>query len=1104
MNLRNISLSLLACSGSALAVTLPSFTLQPQQKAVKVEIPSSGLYEISYDKLRELGFENPEKVGVAGFGGEMMPMDFADDSGNDLLSETPRPVNVIHKDGKILFYATGTSRFSLNPDENAFMEARVKLDEVNLFSRNSIYILTDADWAFSKMPERKEPDAPSGDILNSGIGFVCHDIDLEHNSTMSGRVFWGERFNAGFPSKQTWVADAKGAVADSEASLECVFYAVNSASGSVTFGIEGAAPSGLIKHSKSKSTVMTTRRGVVSKLPMSSSNPQIFVEYASSDNVMDYANLDYWLLSYTKSTESIFKFEDDTPQNTIAYGRITSPAVISAPESDSVLVLDISDEGDPAIVSPVSVEGKKVISVPSSMSRYLTADLSRPQLSPASYSAVSGSDVRERLSAGADMLIITTGSLVGPAKALAQLHEQNDGMKVVVATVDELYTEFSSCMPSPMAYRCAARMLYDNEQRPLRNILLFGPLSSDIRGIQGRDDVSETIIAYQAAEITEEKGAMNINHILGMISDRVSVDQVHITPMQVGIGILPVMSPSEGFSIVDKIRSYMTDNKHAATLNEFLCIGGVGDSHTHDKQAEKVANQISELLGGSAISSLLPVDAYGNESARQQLINYLNAGKNIVLYIGHGGTTMLGKNLNFFITGDIEKLSNNSFPFMIFAGCDITNFDRGQRGIGEEMVMTPKNGIIGSLLSNRSSWSGQNMDMVTDFFNTLFDPNMRDENGLPPTIGQVYAKIMTNSSYKNELAYHILGDPALRITVPYHRIQATAPQIAPGSNVKFSGIVTDADGNSATGFSGDAVIKITSPAVRLLSADLESGLPSDPKLQFTPVYDDNVVAIGSGIVTDGKLEAEIFIPSEISQWVGQEMKLHISSYDAATGFAATGGFSFNATIPDETSGSAADTEAPVLESLVYDPLTATLDVVASDNVALSFARNATPTAFEVFVDGNPLINDSQNTPHPVAGFGSRKVKRSVMLPSLADGEHFATVKVADAAGNIATGEVSFRLGDEAPALNLVMLQKAVTETASFSIEGADFNGALLNIQDSEGKTVYSASLDSNSIEWKRIDNEGNRVSSGLYRAFVLKKGGNSSNAASNVIEVPVI
>ena len=41
-------------------------------KWVKVAIQKSGVYRVSYEALRKAGFENPQEVGVYGYGGTLL------------------------------------------------------------------------------------------------------------------------------------------------------------------------------------------------------------------------------------------------------------------------------------------------------------------------------------------------------------------------------------------------------------------------------------------------------------------------------------------------------------------------------------------------------------------------------------------------------------------------------------------------------------------------------------------------------------------------------------------------------------------------------------------------------------------------------------------------------------------------------------------------------------------------------------------------------------------------------------------------------------------------------------------------------------------------
>ena len=67
-------------------------------KWVKVTIQENGIYEITYDELLEMGFSNPEKVAVYGFGGAKI---------NEVLSGTVpddlKRVPLLRTNNKICF-----------------------------------------------------------------------------------------------------------------------------------------------------------------------------------------------------------------------------------------------------------------------------------------------------------------------------------------------------------------------------------------------------------------------------------------------------------------------------------------------------------------------------------------------------------------------------------------------------------------------------------------------------------------------------------------------------------------------------------------------------------------------------------------------------------------------------------------------------------------------------------------------------------------------------------------------------------------------------------------------------------------------------------------
>ena len=78
-------------------------------KWVKIKIPEDGIYEITFEELRQMGFANPQNVTVWGSGGHPIS-EVLDGKAIDDLKQVPRKIN----DTKIYFYARGPVQYSID------------------------------------------------------------------------------------------------------------------------------------------------------------------------------------------------------------------------------------------------------------------------------------------------------------------------------------------------------------------------------------------------------------------------------------------------------------------------------------------------------------------------------------------------------------------------------------------------------------------------------------------------------------------------------------------------------------------------------------------------------------------------------------------------------------------------------------------------------------------------------------------------------------------------------------------------------------------------------------------------------------------------------
>lgn len=99
---------------------------------VKIRVDHEGLYEITYDQLRQWGFANPESVTVYGFGGTMLTHGSFYDSDPDDLT----PTVCFHLDKALRFYGIGAMRWL----PESYREINL---EQNIYSNYGYYFVSD-------------------------------------------------------------------------------------------------------------------------------------------------------------------------------------------------------------------------------------------------------------------------------------------------------------------------------------------------------------------------------------------------------------------------------------------------------------------------------------------------------------------------------------------------------------------------------------------------------------------------------------------------------------------------------------------------------------------------------------------------------------------------------------------------------------------------------------------------------------------------------------------------------------------------------------------------------------------------------------------------
>lgn len=1135
MTLRNLSAALLLFilppAASALPTNFyPARSVMAEGTWVRVGVEETGVYEISYSALRDMGFENPASVGVFGRGGRKMAENFTDLSGNSLIDSDITPVKVYHADNKLFFYALGTDNIQFV--ENSLYECGgIFMNKgKNIYTNYGYYYLTDS--APVQNMETALPVANPQKRTDRGVGYVQHELDLQHNNQDAGQIFWGEDFLYG-PQTQTWEISMPDLVGGSQGAMECAFYTTKNLNKNVTdpaqmyrlsYGIgtsadagEAAGDFGMANQDNIADYVPQTPSTGSMTIPEGASS--VYVEMTrgsgSNKNPLYMANLDYWVVTYQKYIPTL----TDASGKKIAQDLIALPELKNPGESLSFeikdpmtkVIFDVTDPAAPRLL-PIQMTGRKgTVTVLREKAVPVLAifDFMSAQKNirgyDTSWNRITSQNLHGLAEEGVDMAIITLPWLHDAAEELADVHRKYYGETVAVVDADQVYAEFSGGVPDPMAYRSFAKMLYSSPGRQIRNLLLLGPLYGDVRGVELTRDPSRGLIAYQTNSLNLETAAMNANDYYGMLADYIDLNAIEKQTMHIGVGILPCYYADEVKRYTKKIENFITDDSFAYRLTSYVGIGGVGDNHLHETQAVNLASVYGNLISSSSINTVIAVDAYGYDQSRLKWFDAFNNGAMLASYIGHGAPCYLNQNRYFFTPANVPQFRNKTCPFMTFFGCTISNTDRGQRGLGESMILDTEYGLIGSLTATRSTWSGQNYSFAEQFYTSFFTTNPNSSTAAPvknvQTLGEIYMKTKNVCYYTNKLAYQLMADPGLKFPAPLQRISVSSPLSAtPGSSFVMKGsVLTTGSTKTDNSFNGELVVRVMEPTVELRSPDLVTGTGS-PDL-YVP-YPDMQITMSVAKVVNGEFEVEVYLPETASSHAGRRMTLNFCAYDPSTYMGAS--VSKLCTVSAQTSGQGTDKDmtAPVIESLDYDNEQRMLTLVASDDVALDLSRAMIKSGFQIAIDGDyyPEASAAQ----PILDGGPDRYTRRISVSNLRQGRHSAYVSVYDAAGNRTDSEITFTISDSRT-FALKMHEEGVTDQATFYVDGDAPDCAEIHICSPEGEEVAVLPfLGGRETVWDATDNAGRRVMPGRYRAWLRETGDHFTKGYADMIIVPVI
>lgn len=1074
----------------SIGISAPAYTFSGESplssgKWVKVEVQGDGLYTITYDALREMGFDDPTKVSVYGRGGKLFSMSFTGSDNGVAYTDGLPEIGVIHSGNRLTFYAVGTDNVAFKPAALSGVSGFVR-NPKNIYSDSSWYFLTDKNESAAEMDKSQVSGAVTE--ITEGLWYAYHEEDLAQNATGTGQLFWGESLMEDGASRR-WEMPTPMRIAG-DGYIETAWYLSPSAQATVTYSPGGTEkPVINLSTTSSKMYVPKNDRRLYTFGEGETLNVGMDVELMNAK----FMHLDYWTFTYRKRVPAtladVANVAADYVVNTNTSGMVGLKRV------PGLELLDVTDPLNPVRgESVVSDEDELTAIYTDGTPRHIVAfnpDVAYNEIK--SWHRIDNRNLRGLTEVKPDMIVVSVPKFKEYALQIADAHQSKDGQKVVVVSPEEIYDEFSGGVPDAMAYRALVKYVYENGGGNLKNLLLFGPSDKNLRQKVAGESCWDRIIAFHEPDATGDRDASVVYDFYGILSDIVTPSLLNRERMTVGVGILPCETAEECRRMVIKIEEYLDDESWAWRTNTSLVTGGTGDNHTHELQAVEFGKYISGTMPVKSANTTLCIDAYGYARAKQEFKRHLNDGMGLNVYFGHGSSRMIGKTLDFFHVGDALGMQNSRLGFMFMGGCDFSLPDQRKRGLGEAMVIGADRCMIASVISTRTTWSNQNYDFGQRMVKALYTVGNPDST---PTIGEAYASAKSGSDYANSTCYVLVGDPSLRLPLARRKIepgwQLEDYGIAPGEKMTVSGQILGSNQMVDEGYNGTVVLRFMQPSVTLRSADYVTGAATnetklDVEYSTVPEFSAELP------VKNGKFEGEIMIPESVGRFVGEVMPLYIGGYDPQRHLGAAGYMDVAVKVSTGTGNANKDLTAPDLEA-GYDAGARALVIRAVDDLAL----DATTGGVRVKIAGETV--EVVASERGEANEQVREFSGYVDLSGFAAGDYSAEVESRDVAGNMVTTSFEFTVSEEAAPLHIELDHKAVVDELTATVktpEGEEYSqGVEFEITDSDGNSVYKGVLTGCDLSWNLCDAQGVRKESGLYRIMVRGVGSEGASKYS--------
>ena len=1108
-------------SGITPAERIPSYagsSVLASGKWYKIKIYRDGIYKLTYEDLQKIGFSNIENIRVYGNGGMALPLMNSELRSDDLRENAvymEKGADGIFNEGDyILFFGKGIASWQYSAEDDFYMHT------LNGFSDAAYYFLTTDLGVGMRIQTMPQSSGTVTHTITAFDDYAYYEKNV-YNLIKSGRQWFSDKLSSPVDTTFSFsniVKDhnvrIKVNVASRASTLR--FFTISSQDMVLgEIGVPGVALDAFVgQYANQKS-------GFFSMLP-ASDEVHVNVGYSRYE-YSDIGWLDYISVNARRHlimTGNALFFRDISSAGA---GNISRFTISGATEN--LMVWDVTDPCNAARMESVfSGNSLNFTASTDSLREFVAllpgAAFPKPTVEDADLGWIENQNLHGISSS--QMLIVAHPAFIQQAERLAVYHRNQDNMTVLVATTDQVYNEFSSGAPDICAIRDFARMLYlrsSNPENQLKYLLLFGDGSyNNHMRVSGN---SNFILTFQSESSLSVSNSYVSDDFYGLMDESEGGSAtMEYFELDLGVGRLPVKDSTEAGQVVAKIMGYNQAKNMRDWRSKILFVADDEDGNLHMQQSDHLAKMVGNDYPQFILKKLLS-DAYKQVStstgARYPDVTtaiYDNMHRGILIfnYTGHGNEKGLAEE-QLVTREQLSEYTNAKFlPLFVTATCEFSRYDdladdetgkiKEQTSAGEASLLNPGGGCIALLSTTRVVYAFDNMTLNENFYKVAFQ---FDEEGKVYPMGDLIRMTKNASDLygnRNKLSFTLLGDPALRLAVPYYSVVTDSLNGVPVSEsldtlrafseITVKGHLVDKNNVKLEGFNG-----ILYPSV-YDKVDTISTLGNDNEeylMEFG--VRDNVIYKGKASVTNGEFSFTFRVPKDITYSLGNGKIFYYAQDSIIDANGYFDEFIIGGTDPDPVT----DETGPEINLYMND-----------ENFANGGITDRNPRIFARISDENGINTTGIGIGHDIVGIMEGDATQPLILndfyeadlddyrngtviyplSGLSVGMHTIKMRVWDIFNNPSEADIGFEVIDEEDIVlvNVYNYPNPAVNYTYFQFEHNKAGSVLkvtLTIYDLSGRRIrtfeenlYMEGYHSSPLEWDLKDPYGNKLRSGIY------------------------